>query len=296
VILRAAISILVPTGIIVTLSIGAAADNTAPITDDALFMTQIPDDNDLRPQILRGTPAKKKDWPATLIFQSRVQKPDLSCTATIVGEQVVITAAHCVKVKERKVILLENTLRDLTCEIHQDYTGANCSHATNKIELVGCTADIAVCHTENNKKIPTTRAERVDIHFPSMAKDAELTLVGYGCVTVGGSVTSNPQVGNAKVTFVPAHDQPPDLSDPLEDFVHTSPDEAVLCNGDSGGGIYDSKTPETRQLKALGARANLSSGSYLVDLSHDRISSFIRKAKSNFDICGIDSDSTICRK
>jgi hypothetical protein len=263
--------------------------------DDTLFMTPIPEGNELRPQITHGTPAKKENWPATLIYENQVGAAVGNCTTTIVGEYVAITAAHCVKKTGRKVILIENSLRDLTCQIHPDYTGgANCLQPGKTADLIGCTADIAVCFTA--QPIPSTAAERIGVRSPSLFNGNEVTLVGYGCTTEGVELTGDLQEGGAKILSVPARDHLPDKANPLNDFVHTSPDGAVLCEGDSGSGIYDGKTPASRILKAVGARANISVGSYLVDLSDDRISTFIEKTKGNLTICGIDSAAALCGK
>jgi Trypsin len=262
------------------------------VSDELLYMSSITKDNEIKPQIIRGTPAKKEDWPATLIYQAQVPNAVRNCTSTIIGRKVLLTAAHCVKDTATKIVLIENKPLELSCEIHPDYVGTKCLQPVSETDLVGCTADVAICFT--NDPLPVKRGERIDMQPPSFSNGTDAALVGYGCTIQGGQLTNDLQEGTAEVASVPLSDHKPDLMHPLKDFVQTSSKDAVLCSGDSGSGVYSDKTASTRRLKALGARGNLSSGSFLVDLSSDRISKFIEQKKGNIEVCGMDSDPAFC--
>src|SRR3954469_23601332 len=46
---------------------------------------------DIRPMLINGTPADPKDWPASVYASMGGSR----CTATVVGERVLLIAAHC---------------------------------------------------------------------------------------------------------------------------------------------------------------------------------------------------------
>src|SRR5262249_9730269 len=100
----------------------------------------IPDGDGGKPEILNGRPAERSAWPVTLQFQSA----GAYCTGTIVGDQVLLTAAHCVDNGAKARVLFNNAWTDVTCVHHSSYKGPSCLTATTVGEIAGGIVPAAV--------------------------------------------------------------------------------------------------------------------------------------------------------
>jgi hypothetical protein len=259
--------------IVVTILCGCVLTR-AVLAGDVTRLGQIPDDNQLNPQIIRGQPAAKSDWPGTAVYEVQYGPKIMQCTATVVGPQLLLTAAHCVKSTGDKVLNYDNIWYDLACTIHPDFQGSNCfgSDATSERELLQCTADIALC--KSDEPIKGAQPELLKLSTPGFRRGAAAVVLGYGCLQEGGKTSETLQVGEAVVAFVPSN--VPDMNHPLADFAHLSPKNgSVVCDGDSGGAAYDSGKRNQRVILGVAARVNLSQGSYFVDITDARISEWI---------------------
>jgi hypothetical protein len=91
----------------------------APANAEAFLMT--PPLKPFEPQII-GPGTKQSDpaaWPATFVFRN---KSNGACTATVIGEQVVLTAAHCISDGDVGSLKPDpQTTVKLTCNQHPNY-------------------------------------------------------------------------------------------------------------------------------------------------------------------------------
>lgn len=258
---------------------------------DVPVMTPIPDDNSVRPQIIGGKPANKKDWPLTLVFRSAAG----GCTSTIIGQKVIVTAAHCVDHKSRAHAVLANKLIGLTCYHHRKYRGSTCNRAWKAEDIVGCTADIALCVAD--KALPTSvgKFELIKTSLPGPAKESKITLLGYGCTVAGGSMSPDLQIGEAVVEWASTPGASRDPKQTYKEYIKTK-GSAAVCKGDSGGSSYTGTGPR-REIQAVVSRGNMSTDSYLVNILDNQIANWIRgwSKEHKVKICGADADAKNCR-
>ena len=179
------------------------------------------------PTLIGGKEAKPGEWPEVVNIRG--------CTATVVGAQAVLTAAHCVR-DEGIVAFWRNGKRIASgpCEHHNGY-------GKNK------TADFALC------KIPRVDPPYAEInadHWYVKPGDT-LTLMGYGCTQPGGKGGNDGvlRVGSAKVIKVPQGGSNYDI---------VTKAKAALCYGDSGGPAFKGK-----RLVGVNSRGNINDTSYL---------------------------------
>src|SRR5260370_3612640 len=65
-----------------------------------------------------SVPANPKDWPSTFIFKN---SEGGGCTATAVGQKVILTAAHCVKNGATGEVRTTTTTAQVSCLHHPNY-------------------------------------------------------------------------------------------------------------------------------------------------------------------------------
>jgi hypothetical protein len=229
-----------------------------------------------KPQVIGGEPADAKKWPATFIFRN---SNGGGCTATAVGRQAVITAAHCIDDGAKGSISVGTLTADVVCNHHPTYPD-------------DISADFALCVL--NKALPKLgdgfeRLNTADNNAPAKGKD--VTLLGYGCRVKGGSDQSfgNLYEGTAKVVVRPSKDL----------YVRTQ-GGAALCFGDSGGGAYHATNPAgtTRRLFGINSRGDISTNSWISTTANKSFIDWSRgwADKNKIKICGLDSNAEDCRQ
>lgn len=119
------------------------------------------------PTIDGGTKQDPNDWPATLKFEVDGR---FACTSTIVGQRVIVTAAHCVTDGGTGVVRvasegIENSIR---CNQHPGFDSQSFLN------------DFALCISDKN--FPSRFGyENIEATTSLFAAGTNLFLLGYGC-------------------------------------------------------------------------------------------------------------------
>ena len=156
------------------------------------------------------------------------------CTATLIGPNVILTAAHCAEHNEH-----------LEIEAKGKTYRAKCSQADEYVKALDASADYALCLLQ--PPMPDRMAETLMLRMGKLGKGTILLIAGYGCVEVGGDPDGTLRVGFSEVHQMPIAGHIP------EHYITTMPDRkrqspAVACKGDSGGPAFALKT--TRDLES----------------------------------------------
>jgi Trypsin len=254
-------------------------------------MTPIPEPG-LSPKVVGGKLAKPADWPVTLIFATA----DGYCTSTVVGDHVIITAAHCVKDHASANAYLANLEIHLTCFDNPLYAGPSCSQAHTAPETVGCTADVALCLTDIAVPAAAGKFERIKKLPPGAVAGQQVVILGYGCTVDGGAMSPNLQYGESAVEYTSTPNASQNPNETLKEYIKTK-GGAASCSGDSGGSLYSGVDKNSREILGVTSRGNMSTDSYFVNVLDDDIVSFLKafRDENHVKICGLDADAVNCR-
>jgi hypothetical protein len=267
---------------------------------DEFRMQSIPENFGASPKILGGTRANREDWPATLVFTSGSGE---RCTATVIGDQVLITAAHCVAQTPSGQVVWNNRNVRVQCTPHPEYDDRPrfagdlpCHQRVYAAEIAACTADVALCRTTGGVVFASSvgRFERVKPAPPAVVEHKKIALLGYGCIDANTRASGDLSTGPAEVlhSSVPGASRNPDKS--FDEFIQTK--GSGVCYGDSGGAGYTNSDPKSREIVGINSRGNLSNGSSLVNVKDARIAKFLTDYSSSCGalICGLDPGAKNC--
>lgn len=237
-----------------------------------------------QPSIIGGRkPVDPMEWPATFKLQIGTE----ICTATAIGPQAIITAAHCVPNHSKGRVDIgavgadgERIELSVECEWIDAYL-----KPSNRY-------DVALCFVLSEMSLPNIPGT-VPSLFESLALtdyspkvDDRVLLQGYGCRVLGGSPTSILYIGEATISVATAK---PTI---------VTRNGAAVCDGDSGGAATVSTSEGRRWVVALN-RARLPRGkSSLVYLGNAKIASFIHSwaERKGTEICGVTPNMAGCHE
>lgn len=223
-----------------------------------------------QPTLIGGREADPKDWPASVY----ARMGNSACTATVVGERVLIIASHCVAHGGTASFSIGANAYTSTC-------------SRSPLYRQGTDHDLALC------KISTPVR---GIAFENVNQDAsliqvgrEILLTGYGCIHEGGGGGNDGifRIGEAKIIQLPS---PYDL---------VAQGKAALCFGDSGGAAYlytdDAKT--RRVQVTTNSKGDIRTTSYLTSTSSQASIDFLKSwsTANSVSICGVSADAVGCR-
>ena len=210
-------------------------------------------------RLINGTPVKAGTFPQVV----RINTNGSGCTATLVGRNVLITAAHCAKTNDVSNFKLAG----------KSYQ----ARITRSALYPGKDHDVSLgVLTEN---IPS------DINPISVGGVAEkgtaLTILGYGCTQPGGTGGNDGvlRIGPSVITGFSNYD-----------FVSKKAGGGALCYGDSGG---PAMTENMGRLVILGinSKGNIKDTNYNTRLDSAESQAFLTKMadEKNLEICGINA-------
>lgn len=223
--------------------------------------------------MIRGVPAEPDEWPASVY--ARVDQTG-TCSATLVGERVVLIAAHCVPENGKISFAARANNYNATCNQHPEYMGATRNE----------TADFALCLI--TRPVTGVLFESVATKQPLRIGE-EVVLSGYGCTQPGGTGGNDGifRIGKAVIDGLPT----------LTDFDVVTRGGAALCFGDSGGAAYVVDR-DKRVIFGVNSRGNIDTVSYLPSVMMPQFMSWAKAwslSSNNVKICGLSPTALYCR-
>ena len=223
------------------------------------------------PNLIGGEPADPKDWPASVYASMSGSR----CSATVVGERVLLIASHCVRDGGAASFSVGANQYTSRCTHHPDYRRDS-------------TADWALCLVD--RVVTGTKFESVAVDASDYACRTGETwrLTGYGCTRAGGSGGNDGvyRIGTATVQSCPSRDQ---------DTVTKG--GAALCYGDSGGPAFKELEGGKRLVVGVNSRGDIRTTSYLSSTYAGKFGPWAKTwAQANgAKICGVHDDAGGCR-
>lgn len=247
---------------------------------DSIGELTLPDE--VQTELRGGRVADPKEWQASFYTRSAGG----SCTASIVGDRVLLTAAHCVANGAAVTLRKAGVTYRAMCE-HAPGYGSGGRYAA--------TADYALCAVD--RTIPGVPAEKVNTNAGALAVSREVLLTGFGCTTDQGTGGDDGvyRIGEAKVTSLPSG----------ENNDITVAGRAGLCFGDSGGPAFLVGPGAARVQISVNSRVenrsptgtDLGPSSFLSSLTSRAGATFLRdwSKRNGLRICGLDPQAATCR-
>lgn len=218
--------------------------------------------------LIGGVPAAPGDWPEIVYITNGSAR----CSASFVGESVILTAGHCSPDKGR--------IRQVSFRIEGVSFSALCEQAPPYRDHTE-DLDMSLCKTD----------KPVVLKYASIAKVAPkvgdpILLSGYGCTSAsGGGNDGILRTGLASLTTLP--------SGTFNWFVTVG--KSAACFGDSGSAaLVKVLVPKQEKHVILGvnSRGNIDDTSFLTALWMPKAQKFLKDfaATHKLDICGVTKE------
>jgi len=223
------------------------------------------------PTLIGGRNADPKDWPASMYSAQGNSR----CTSTIVGERVLLIAAHCVANGGTAQFKVGGKNYSARCEHSPDYRRDS-------------TADWSLCLI--SEKVEGIPYEIVNQDEALVKVGDEVLLTGFGCVRPGGGGGNDGtyRIGETKVQRV---------TNGNNDIVTKG--GAALCFGDSGGPAFKYLDAEKkiRAQISVNSRGDIATTSYLSAVHTGPAKKFLKEwsDRKQVKICGVHADAAGCR-
>ena len=188
------------------------------------------------PQVRGGQLAKSSDWPASLYATFTENGDIFSCTAALLGPQVMLTAAHCVPANGKVSFRYGGHAQPYaaSCTRHPNYSNDE-------------SADFALCSVSPAFAEPNGFLyERINSSAMNAHLGKEIILAGYGCFSddVGARGDGKFRVGSNSFDETSQsagkrrgaqYYQPNEVNNL---FTKEAQNAAQICPGDSGGPAF----------------------------------------------------------
>lgn len=242
-------------------------------------------------RLINGTVADQRDWPASVYASMGNSR----CTSTVVGERVLLIAAHCVSNGGTAKFSAGGAQYTSKCTHAPDYDRAAWQSHKEAIEkgqvstaeTRNSTADWSLCVTD--RVVTGIPYENINQDSSVLKTGEKLLLTGYGCLSPGGGGGGNDgkyRIGEATITGLPSGNS--------NDI--TTRGGAALCYGDSGGPAFYIRG-QARFVVSVNSRGDIKIMSYLPSVSTSVAKAFFTdwSNRNNVQICGMHASAKGCR-
>jgi hypothetical protein len=248
-------------------------------------------------QVTRVSDGIKLADPAQVFPSSFWTPTELSfCSATLVGPNAVLMAAHCVSEGEKVKLTFGGVTTKATCHPHPEFHPQTLQR------------DVAVCKLTADVTHEQLKYENADVSTIPQ-KDSVLMIAGFGCDHTDINRTF-------RVGFVTIETAPTENDDRFTAIGHgalvnsaaqllkkPTGSPASLCGGDSGGATFRYDTAGTGSLSGVkrfvvgvNSSVHKDGKSSIASLGTDGIKAFLLKhAENGAKICGITPGVSNCR-
>lgn len=215
-------------------------------------------------RLIGGTVADPAKWPNSVWIGN--------CSATVVGERVVASAAHCMRNGATISFSKGASRYRAKCTHHPEYRRNS-------------TADWALCVTDS--VVEGGQYEILNTDPGAVAIGTVLTNSGYGCQKWGGKLDGKFRVGEVPVTRLPSG----------SNYDIVTRGNVALCSGDSGGASF-LVSGEDRKVVAVNSRSNTTTTSYMPAWHAATAQAWGKSLAlaAGVKICGYHQDAVGCRK
>lgn len=206
-------------------------------------------------ELVNGIRAIPSSWPTLMFatFDKNIEGNTLTfrCTATLIGPNVVLTAAHCVDPQKdnapslKASVKIDGIVLPMYCDMHTEY---------KKKALIGASPrssdDFALCILDDKGNPPETLKKMTfeTVETKSvLAQGDPVLMTGYGCrelIVKNGRPSAGHADGLLRVADA-VIDKPAGSEKYRPSYVtiRSSPStEPALCPGDSGGPLFSGTT------------------------------------------------------
>lgn len=213
----------------------------------------------LSPLLINGKLVKAKHHPEMVQIRSN----GAECGATVVGRQVIITAAHCVKTGATGEFTYKGKKYAAEFTRHPDYPAKDVDVALGLI------------------KKPMKKAKPMTIGG-SASVGMTVEMFGRGCTSLSGSGSDPKELRTGKSVITGFHGA---------DMITAMPSGSVLCFGDSGSGFFVDQSGD-RVLLGVASKGNLQDTSYATRMDLAETQEFLEDFvdEKAVDICGVNID------
>lgn len=220
-------------------------------------------------QVYGGAKPVAGDWRSIVIASMPAASGLRSCTATLVGPKVLLTAAHCVDAGDDKpvrVVVLQVASKDLTfdCAIDEAYLAAGFYNVV--WPRSDTSPDYALCAMRPMAgPVPALfdsyPRDRLDL--AALKANDPVLITGYGCVQMDVDLqTPDLKPGPFAAAFNVGDETVDTIGSRVVTTKSAAAKEPALCFGDSGGPLFSGVTtasPETpRRLRAVNSQVSVS--------------------------------------
>lgn len=245
-------------------------------------------------ELIGGTVTDQANWTASGFGRSG----SAGCSYTVVGERVVLTAAHCVNDRGTFTFSRQGVNYSAVCDHHPQYSASAWRIAQVMLDKgdfvvgedqfpVGATEDWAACVTNAVVRGVTYENVETDASKIGCQNGLVFTLSGYGCTRWGGSLDGQFRTGGAPAIQCPSASS--------QDLVTRG--SSALCSGDSGGGAYLVKADGKRYYVGTNSRSNTTTTSYLSATFGPKFGTWFKQwlTTKGYKACGVSDGAVGCR-
>jgi hypothetical protein len=211
----------------------------------------------IQPLLINGVEVDKAKWPHVV----RISSNGASCTATVIGERALITAAHCAA--DGGTVSFKVGATTVNGKVKHSPLYKSKDH------------DIAIAYLD--KRVTSFKPASIAA-LNTQQKGKRVRLIGYGCIQKGGGGGNDGilRMGMSQIVGFSGFD-----------LVTRMGGGAALCFGDSGGPVFDEGNPLLQV--AVNSKGNIQDTSYVTRLdvqeSHDFLSAWAKETGAG--ICGL---------